>query len=230
MTLITGERYRPSLEAGLKPLVQEILWLPDNPSLDGRLAGHTDLSVFRPDTTHIIVGERLHPHFVKLLTNRGVSVISSGKQGPVYPADAGLCVCYTGKYTLFNCKTVDAVAEKYLSGTLIQVPQGYTKCSVCAVSSDAIITSDDVTAQRASDAGMDVLKIRPGYIALPGYGHGFIGGAAFKTDEQTMAFTGTLDHHPDKPFILAFLAKHGVQAVFLTAEPIFDIGGAVILP
>ena len=77
---------------------------------------------------------------------------------------------------------------------------------------------------------MDVLRIRPGYIELIGYDYGFIGGAAFLINDHTLAFTGALDRHPDKDRILDFLAQHGVQPVFLTEVPIFDIGGAVALP
>ena len=77
---------------------------------------------------------------------------------------------------------------------------------------------------------MDVLQIRPGHIALEGYDYGFIGGASFLLDSNTLAFTGHLDVHPDRDRILDFLRQHGVSAVFLTESPVFDIGGAVRLP
>ncbi|MCD8117342.1 MAG: hypothetical protein LUE21_09570 [Oscillospiraceae bacterium] len=76
---------------------------------------------------------------------------------------------------------------------------------------------------------MDVLEITPGYIELSGYQYGFIGGASFRLDAHTIAFTGTLDRHPDKMRILSFLAKHSVKPVFLTDRPLFDVGGAVLL-
>ena len=39
--------------------------------------------------------------------------------------------------------------------------------------------------QRES-ARIDVLKIRPGYIDLPGFDYGFIGGASFKPQTQSL--------------------------------------------
>ena len=230
MTLLIGERYRDRLLKSLSQLCQEILWLPDNPALDPRLAGHADLSVFSADDGHVVVGEALYDRFVNLFTYKSVTISASQKQGPVYPDDAGLCVCRTGKYTIYNPRTVDPAAEATITGVRIAVPQGYTKCSVCVVSDDAIITADDVIARRAAEHSMDVLKITPGHIRLDGYGYGFIGGASFLPDSHTMAFTGTLDDHPDKSAILSFLAKHGVSPVYLTQEPIFDIGGAIALP
>ena len=230
MTLLAGGRYRQRLEHGLCRLFQDVIWLPDNPSIDARLAGHTDLNVFMPDPGHIIVAKDLRPHIVNCLTKDKIICLASGKQGSVYPRDAGLCICTTGEYTIYNPKTIDPVAIPYLSGTLIRVPQGYTKCSVSVVSDVAIITSDDAIAKSAADAEMDVLRIRPGNIELDGFEYGFIGGASFRIDSHTIAFTGTLGHHPDCRQILAFLRKHGAVPVFLSDDPLFDIGGAVVLP
>ena len=165
-----------------------------------------------------------------MLTNRGFEVIPISGQAARYPADAGLCVCRTGKTTIYNSKTVSECLKPYLNGVLIDVPQGYTKCSVCVVTVSAIITADEVIAERCSSANMDVLRLSPGHITLEGYDYGFIGGAAFLLDDRTLAFTGTLDEHPDRDRILDFLQRHGVSAVFLTESPIFDIGGAVRLP
>ena len=229
--LLIGERYRKRLEAGLRSHTAEpVIWLPDNTAVDPRLAGHADLGVFIPDDKHVFIAEEYEPLLVNLLTNRGFEVIPISGQAARYPADAGLCVCRTGKTTIYNSKTVSECLKPYLNGVLIDVPQGYTKCSVCVVTVSAIITADEVIAERCSSANMDVLRLSPGHITLEGYDYGFIGGAAFLLDDRTLAFTGTLDEHPDRDRILDFLQRHGVSAVFLTESPIFDIGGAVRLP
>ena len=76
---------------------------------------------------------------------------------------------------------------------------------------------------------MDVLEIEPGHILLPGFDTGFIGGATFKLSAHELAFTGELDGHPDRPAIEAFLEARGVEPVYLTTQPAFDIGSAVPL-
>ena len=230
MTLAIGERYRSRLGFWLEKLGVSVFWLPDNPDIDPRLAGHADLSVCRPNDHTVAAAPSVYPLFVNLLTNKTCSVVRSHPQGADYPMDAGLCICNTGRYSIFNSRTVDPAVLPYLSGTRIDVSQGYTNCSVCVVSDNAIITADDVIAYRASIAGMDVLQIAPGQITLEGYADGFIGGASFLLDEHTMAFTGDLDAHTDKYRILRFLDSRGVKPVFLTKHPIFDIGGAVSLP
>ncbi len=230
MSLLIGDRYRRTLQKPLDTRGVSVLWLPDNPDLDIRLAGHADLSVFLPQAGIAIVAEGIYAYIVNYLTNRGYRVVSSGEQGKKYPMDAGLCICATGKYTIYDPKTAAAAAAPFLTGIRVAVPQGYTKCSVCVVSPDSIITSDDAVSRQAAAAGMDVLQIKPGYIILEGFGYGFIGGASFLLDEKHLAFTGSLDRHPDRDAVFAFLNKHGVEPVFLTDEPIFDIGGAAALP
>ncbi len=230
MTLLIGQRYREKFDAPLTALGADVLWLPDDPDLDERLAGHADLAVVVPRPGTAVVAQGIYPYIVNKLTNRGYTVTQSGPQGESYPAVAGLCVCVVGHYTIYNSKTVDPVLAPLLTGTLIDVPQGFTKCSICVVSEEGIITSDDVIAHRASKAGLDVLHIAPGMIRLEGFDTGFIGGASFLLNSNTLAFTGTLDGHADKDRITAFLRKHGVRPVCLTEEPIFDVGGAVALP
>ncbi|MGM9614461.1 MAG: DUF6873 family GME fold protein [Oscillospiraceae bacterium] len=225
--LIVGERYRDKLQNGLQTYKQSVFWLPDNPDMDPRLAGHADLSVLKVDEHTLAVAEGVHPYIVNVLTKRGYTVIKSSRQGKKYPQDAGLCVCRTGQYVIYNPKTVDPVVLPLLGGKRIEVSQGYTKCSVCTVSDEAIITADRVIADKAKLAGLDVLQIEPGHIALDGFDYGFIGGAVCRLDQNTLAFTGTLESHPNGEQILRFLQKHAIQAVFLTGEPIFDIGGAI---
>ena len=229
MIHLIGEKYRDKLEPKLCAIGAPILWLPNNPNVDQRLSGHADLSVAFADGT-IIAEKGIYTYLVNILTSREYKILSASEQESEYPHDAGLCVCTVGNTTIYNPKTVDQVLRQHLSGRLISVTQGYTRCSICVVSEKAIITSDTTIYCKAKKAGIDALQIRPGYIALDGFDYGFIGGATFLLDASTMAFTGQLSEHPDKERILRFLREHGVSVVFLTDEPIFDIGGAVTLP
>ena len=232
--LITGARYRARLERALDRLGADVLWLSDNPDVDPRLAGHADLGVLVPGEGRVVAAPGVRDNLVNSLTNKGYTgrytVVRSSPQGAVYPADAGLCVCRAGRFTICNPKTVDPVAARLLTGEMIAVTQGYTRCAVCVVSDGAIITSDDVIAERAADAGLDVLRITPGHIRLDGFPYGFIGGASIPIARDRVAFTGRLDGHPDGAAIEAFLRRHGKTPLYLTDEPVFDIGGGVTLP
>ena len=230
MTVLIGKRYEPELAQSLGAQGIEAIWLPDNKDVDPRLAGHADLSVF-VDHGHVVAAKCVYPTIVNLLTNGGYAVIKAEReQGSKYPKDVGLCVCATGEYTLYDPKTVDPAVVSLLRGRLVPVNQGYTRCTAAMVDDHSIITADAGVSREAKDAGMDVLDIAAGYIELKGYDHGFIGGASFKINDNTIAFTGKLDGHPDEGRICDFLAGHGQKALILTDRLIFDIGGAIALP
>ena len=230
MTLVLGKRYRDILEPGLREAGADLLWLPDNPALGEPVAGHADLSLFMSRDGTAVTGEEVHPLLVNYLTNRGYTVLKSRKQGPEYPMDAGLCICETGKYSLYNPRTADPEAVRHLTGIPVEISQGYTRCSVCVVSAEAIITADRGICRKARNAGLDVLEIQPGFVELPGYAYGFIGGASLQLPDDVLAFTGSLRFHPDRDAMLAFLRNYGVKPVFLTDRPLLDIGSAVALP
>ena len=227
MSLLIGGRYRQKLVQSLAAQGIDVFWTADDPALDPRLQGHVDLSVFVCGKQAVVADCLGKTDIVNYLTNREYTVRLSEEQGAVYPRDAGLCVCRTGKYMLYNPRTADPAVLEVLDGIPVTVSQGYTKCAAAVVDDHSIITADPGVSRAAKNAGMDVLDIHPGHIVLDGFDQGFIGGSSFKISDDTIAFTGTLDEHPDRERILCFLAEHGQGAVFLTEEPVFDIGGAI---
>lgn len=231
MMLAIGERYRPFLEKRLIYQGVEPLWLPDNPLFDQRLAAHADLNL-SVCGKRIVVSKGINSGIVNLLTNRGYDIRYARKEeGEVYPKDAGLCVCDTGKYLIANPKTADpAVLEQFSRRKLIPVKQGYARCCVCVADEESIITSDDGIADKARSAGLNVLKIRSGYIELPGFDTGFIGGASIRFAQNKMAFVGKLDTHPDGAAILDFFKKRAQEVVFLKEGALLDVGSGFALP
>ena len=225
MTVLIGERYRSKLSQSLAAQGIEALWLPDEPALDPRLAGHADLRAFRAGRRLFMTG-RLPSHIVSYLTNKGYILETIPKLGKTYPDDVPPCICATGSYTIYDPKTAWGPAAAAAGGIPVRVRQGYTRCAALIADDHSIITADASVSSASKKAGMDVLDITPGHIILDGYDTGFIGGASFIIND-TVYFTGTLDEHPDRERIIGFLAKRGKRAVFLTEGPVFDIGGAI---
>lgn len=221
--VLIGESYREKLEEPLDILNIQPIWLPDNPKVDPRLRGHADLSVIHMGENRFIAQGN---NIVNILTNRGFSIRSAlSAQSAVYPADCGLNGCIVGNYFIHNTAYSDsAVLQSLGNRKIIRVGQGYAKCSVCVVDRDSMITSDPGIAAAAAAHGIDVLKISQGHIELAGFAYGFIGGSTFKLSAHELAFTGNLEHHPDKAAILDYLSKKGITPIFLTDEPIFDVG------
>lgn len=231
--VIIGAKYARLLEEPLKLRGIIPLFVPDNPNVDERLSGHADLSVFHAGGEKIWLAPYLwESAFAARLAALGAQLhIADIAQQPAYPHDAQLNIAAVGGAFIYNPKVSYTPVIEHLADIRgmrgVPVRQGYAKCSVLVVDERSIITQDAGIARAARKIGLDVMEIMPGYVALDGFEYGFLGGAGFKPVADIMAFTGTLDVHPDRLRILTFLAVRGVNAVYLTELPVFDIGSAI---
>lgn len=146
-----------------------------------------------------------------------------------YPNNVMLnCVVLNDKL-ICNTKTIaDEVLQMAIQDNLkiINVNQGYTKCSTCIVNENAIITSDK-SIYKSCRNEMDVLLIRQGYIELSGTDYGFIGGSSFKYNRNTLVFSGNVKLHPDYESIKSFVENHNVELFSLTENTMIDIGSII---
>ena len=231
--LLIGNKYSIILEKPLESLGISIIKVPDNPCVDKRLSGHADLSVFHMGGDKLLLAPYLKGSgFERGLESMGFKLsFADIAQCTEYPADAQLNACVVGRHLIIRPGVSCQEIVKYFTNNgrceVISCRQGYARCSVCVVDESSIMTADRGIAAGAKAQGMNVLEISPGYIALDGFSYGFIGGAAFKLEKDILAFTGTLDQHPNKDDILRFLIARNIKPVYITNDPIFDIGGAL---
>ena len=106
---------------------------------------------------------------------------------------------------------------------IINVRQGYAKCSIVIVDEESIITYDRGIASKCLNAGMNVLTVSPGHMVLDGYGSGFIGGTSGRIG-NTVYFYGDLSAHPDCDAIVHFIEERGHEVKWFREWPLTDIG------
>lgn len=178
------------------------------------------------------VGIADHPDI--LMCRLGISdssriIHASAPIGNRYPADISYNAACTGKFFVHR---LDATAPELLASakaarmTLIDVRQGYTKCSTVIVDENSIITYDSAIALPAKAAGLSVLKITPGFVKLEGYDTGFIGGTSGRVG-NTIVFNGNLTKHPDFTAILNFIEDHGLECKWFEDWELTDIGSII---
>lgn len=231
---IIGEKYRNLLEKPLEKYGIIPLWMPDNPYVDERLAGHADLSVNKFNENSAILSKYLQNTelFEQLCLLEYECVFAENAQKPEYPHDAGLNICQLGQNLIYNSRTVCEELNNIIEGlelNRIDCRQGYTKCAVCIVNESSIITADKAIHAKAISNGIESLLVSDGIAELKGFDYGFIGGASFKLNQFQIAFTGTIDSSSEKNAIENFLSERGIEAVYLTERKLFDIGSAILL-
>ena len=169
-----------------------------------------------------------------ILEKRGCCIIPCECElGGEYPEDIAFNVATVGRYAFGRFDFVaDEIKRELIcrNYTLIDVKQGYAKCSTAIISANAIITADSGIAKKASSLGIDVLKVSAAEsaIELDGYGYGFIGGAC-ALFENTLYSCGNIELHPDFEAIRDFCLTHGVSLCSLSDGKLCDLGGILFI-
>ncbi len=174
------------------------------------------------------------------------------KLKPSYPGNVIYNAVCTDKYFIHNLKHTDpellTSARAWKSAlcgsaeglTLVDVPQGYSRCCCLPVDDTSFITSDHGIAKALTSAGADVLVIEKGHIVLPGFDYGFIGGCAghimtpssngpCDCEQPTILFNGDLSAHPDYEAIVTFINERNIDTAYFEEYPLTDIGSILAL-
>ncbi|MGH4139421.1 DUF6873 family GME fold protein [Clostridium sp.] len=188
-------------------------------------SGHPDMMMHIAGNS-IIVHKDMNSEFISTLASLNYKVYkSSSALQPKYPNNICLNALSLGRLFVHSINFTDTnLLSLTKDKKLINVRQGYTKCSTCIVNDHAIITSDTSIAKSLTLEKIDVLLIPPGDILLPGLDYGFIGGTTGLIEDGVLAFYGSLDHYLYRNEILKFLNKHKVEPVFLRDGKLIDRG------
>jgi len=220
--------YRISMEEylNLKLFSDNIILCPRYEKLYNAIDGHVDIQLHIIDNNRIIVHKDIEKSFIEDLMNYGISV--SYSKNPLeehYPHNIHLNGLNLKKHFIHNITYTDPILlQEIKKKTLINIKQGYTKCSVAVVNDEALITSDKKIFNELTKEGLDVLLVPPGDIILKGLDYGFIGGTCGKIDDNILAFYGSLDNYKYGETVKKFLTKHKVEPYYLSSGKLIDRG------
>lgn len=197
------------------------------------LKRHADLSFCYLGEGVAVCAKGSGEYYQKKLNKTQIMIIEGGTTlDRHYPLDAAYNVAILGKKMFckkdISDKTLLNEAEK-LNYKIVDIKQGYGKCSVCPVDENSAISADVSFARAAEKEGIDVLLITNDTIVLPMYNNGFFGGSAFMADKNTLIVNGDINLHPDSDRIKAFLEKRNIKINCTKAVPLFDFGSFIPL-
>ena len=217
----------------LNSLNLNIIEIPKCNDVYEAINGHVDIQINILDkkSKKIIINRNIDENFKKKLSDLNIKYIESENSlKETYPNNIFLNALILEDYFIHNLNFSDKNLLKYQSEkTLINVKQGYTKCSCLPVNNKAIITSDIGIYKALSKYGFDILLLPPGDIILKGLNYGFIGGCGGLINDETMAFFGNLEYYKYGYEVKAFLKKHNVNPIYLSDEKLHDRGSLFII-
>lgn len=214
----------------LKKLNVEVIICDENPLISSSLRYHADLTVnylgngnFLLDKSQKSLSEKL-----KLLGYNVEFINKSVKDG--YPYDSALNATLTADTVICNYIITADELKDFINKNnynIVSTNQGYSKCSVCAVTNNAFITDDESIYKELKKQKYDVLYVKKGSIALDGFNYGFIGGCCGKLSDSIIAFCGDISRHSDYDSIKAFVKNYNIELLSLGKNIPVDIGSII---
>lgn len=241
--IIADFRMREEERKYLESLGYEIIKAGYNTELYDEIAAHVDISYIKVGDDIIVSPDK----FVEL-SKKINCIVGKTELEAEYPKDVAYNVCIMGKKAIHNFKYTDPILKQKLIDEgykLINVEQGYTKCSIAVIDDNSCITSDIGIAKVLMDEGIDVLFVYEPDISLlkrtnsnemyesrmyfeKSDMQGFIGGAMVDLGSEILLF-GDVDNLLNKDKIIKFIESKGKKLKGFDKLEIIDYGGIVII-
>ncbi len=214
----------------LNELGIECITIPSSDMLSEEIKSHADIQCFNCANKVIIVNEQIAGELEEKL--KDYTLVPCKNIKSPYPYDVKLNVALIGDKLICNKDFAADEIKAFCNEnniTIIHTKQGYSKCSLCVVTENAVITEDDGLAYLLKNCQFDVLKIQAGFVHLSDKHYGFIGGASGKVSENQLYFSGDLSRHPNYKEIRSFLNKYNIKPIFNKNRQLNDFGGFIPL-
>lgn len=211
----------------------EIIEIPICNDLYEAINGHVDIqfNILDKKSKKVIINKNISKNFKNNLEDRGITYIESKNSlKDSYPNNIILNALILENYFIHNLKFTDEnLLNDQKDKILINVKQGYTKCSCLPVSDKALITNDSGIYNSLCKYNFDILLLPPGDIILEGLNYGFIGGTGGLINNTTMAFFGDLNHYKYGNEVISFLSKYNVKPIYLKNSKLTDRGSLFVI-
>lgn len=205
--------------------------VPQNENVDYRVSMHADLSVYVGEKIHIVPSlyDAIHEQVRRCL---GMSFCEAylvegvKESGQIYPSDIAYNILNLEAHLFHLLKHSEPTILEETKRTIVNVNQGYSRCSCMPIGNNAIITEDLGMGKIIAGLGYDVLIIEPGHVELEGFPNGFFGGSGGQIDDK-IVLNGRLSNHPEGNKIRNFITARGLKVVELNEGKLMDCGSVL---
>lgn len=227
-------RINREIETGFSKLGIRLIKMKRHPGVYEAISFHPDIMLHHVGDESIVYAPGTDRDVLASLSSFGFKLIRGETElASAYPCDIAYNVARIGNFAFHNFKYTDPILKRELVRAdveLVQVKQGYAKCSISVVDEKSIITGDPGIAKAAGINGMEVLLIGADKgILLPSLDRGFIGGSSGLIDKDLWALSGDLQKLESNHEICKFLSQRGIKEISLSDGPVVDIGSIMPL-
>ena len=217
-----------ALKKAFDDLSIKVVNVIENPFLDTPVSRHADILGNYVGKSTFLADKHQFELCRFVEDNNGKSVIIENIKSP-YPNDCLLNFADIGDFIICNKSILTEEVEKYLpKKEIIDVKQGYSKCSVCICKHNTVIT-DDISIYNALSHydNINSLLVEKGSVRINKYDYGFIGGCCGLINKELLLFNGDLSTHSDFDKIQKFLYDNNIKYIDIKGKPLTDIGSII---
>lgn len=225
--IIVDNRMPKIIRDYIKSLGYTVVMLPKQENIYDEISSHVDIFFSK-------IGENLiYSKDVKIEDLDLTKCIEGYKKASgSYPDDTPYNVCILGKTCVCNLKNVDKKVMEVLNScnySVIEVKQGYTRCSIAKTSENSCITTDRGIYNKLIKQNIDCLYIEENNIKLLKDGKisnmkGFIGGCTALLGNKFIIF-GDIDKLESKEKIKEHINKYNLELIDFKGLEVLDLGG-----
>ena len=225
---ITEEEINNINKYNLNPII-----IPKTDLVYDAINGHVDIqiNILDKESKKVIVHNSMSNAFLEELEHHNINyILSENSLGYEYPNNIILNSLILKDYFFHNIKYTDPSLLNAVSNKkIINVKQGYTKCSVLPLNDKAFITNDIGIAKKMNIENLDVLLLPYGDIELPNLNYGFIGGIGGMINNETLALFGDISCYQYKDEVINFTKKYGIDIISLKKGKLVDRGSLLVI-
>lgn len=209
-----------------------IIAVPDGTLLDLRIKDHVDLKVFCGEKIVLSpdIAEEVLRQIRKVASETWIQakvVVGAITPQMPYPHDVPYNVLQLQNHLIHKLDSTEPEILKQCHKPLVNIKQGYSRCSVLPIGDLAAITENAALGKILQSLGYDILIVSHGHVRLDGFQYGLFGGAG-GTVEDEVIFNGCLSYHPDADLIKKFVQKHHKRWVELDDHQALTDCGSIL--
>lgn len=190
-------------------------------NLNDCTATHPDMQFVKIDSNNVFVAIESLAYYKSILPEFNYIAVD-GIKSP-YPTDSKLNFTIVGDYAFAAKNHVE-----YIDGyKVIPIKQGYSKCNICILNENAIITSDKDILLKAEKFGFNSYYLPNDDISLSGYSCGFWGGCSGLIGKNEIFFNGNIEEISCYKDLISILEKEKIEPIYPTNVKLSDNGSII---
>ena len=210
----------------------EIILSADIKGNNSPIKFHPDIQLHVLAENNIVCAPNCYDYYKSVLSDKINLLKGKTKIGVTYPDDCAYNVARVGEYIICNTNITDkTILDFYCDKkTIIHVNQGYSKCNICIIDDNTILTEDIGIHNTILENNFDLKSylIPKGSITLKNFPYGFIGGASGKI-KNNLFWYGNISAHPDYNIISRIARRRGINIISLSENQVEDFGSIIYL-